>query len=46
MIMALYAPDQFFVIDGPMKGSRGEYLRDDQGRVAWLRIDGRIRYRK
>jgi CubicO group peptidase (beta-lactamase class C family) len=46
MIMALCAPDQFFVIDGPMKGSRGEYLRDDQGRVAWLRIDGRIRYRK
>ena len=43
--MALYETDKFIVLDGSMKGSRGEFLRDDQGRVAWLRIDGRVHYR-
>ena len=46
MNMALYEVDKFFVLDGSMKGSRGEYLRDDNGNFAYLRIDGRIRYKK
>lgn len=46
MQMLFYDTDKFFILDGDMKGSRGEYLRDDQDNVKWLRIDGRIRYRK
>ncbi len=30
------------VVDGPLAGFRGEFIRDAEGRVAWLRWLGRI----
>jgi hypothetical protein len=43
---ALYAEDQMIVLDEPMKGARGEFLRGPDGRLAWLRIGGRIHARR
>jgi CubicO group peptidase (beta-lactamase class C family) len=42
MRMALYGEDRVIVLDEPMKDSRGEFLRDEAGRIAWLRLSGRI----
>lgn len=35
-------PDQISLLDEPMQGGRGEFLRDAGGRLVWLRIGGRI----
>lgn len=45
MPVALYAPDKLIVTDGPAKGTRGDFGRDDAGDVAWLRIGSRVRLR-
>jgi CubicO group peptidase (beta-lactamase class C family) len=34
--------DEASVLDGPRKGERVEFLRDADGRIEWLRWDGRI----
>jgi CubicO group peptidase (beta-lactamase class C family) len=38
-------PDRWIVLDGLAKGQRGEFLRDQDGRIAWLRWS-RIRSRQ
>ena len=38
-----YAPDRLIGVDGPLKDARVEAIRGDDGRVAWLRLGGRIR---
>jgi hypothetical protein len=34
--------DQIIGLDEPMRGNRGEFLRDPHGRLQWLRIGGRL----
>ncbi|HEX5506361.1 MAG TPA: serine hydrolase domain-containing protein [Thermomicrobiales bacterium] len=43
---ALYAEDAIIALDPPLKGARGEFLRDDAGNIAWLRLGGRIARRQ
>jgi hypothetical protein len=40
--LAFYGPDRVMVPDGPSKGARGEFLRGADGRIAWLRMGGRL----
>ena len=44
--LAFYAPDRVIALEGPLKGSRGEFLRAPDGGIAWLRIGGRIQRRE
>jgi CubicO group peptidase (beta-lactamase class C family) len=39
MIVAFYEPDRLFVVEGPK--SEAEFLRGDDGSIAWFRIGGR-----
>jgi CubicO group peptidase (beta-lactamase class C family) len=39
---ALYGEDRLVMLDEPMKGSRGEFLRGKDGQIEWLRLDGRV----
>jgi len=43
--LALIGEDQVIALDEPFKGTRGELLRDPGGRIAWLRIGGRVNRR-
>ena len=36
------APDRCAIVEGPRRGERCEFLRDSDGRVAWMRWDGRL----
>jgi hypothetical protein len=40
--LAFRAADQVVALDEPMRGSRGEFLRDPAGRLQWLRLGGRL----
>ncbi len=40
--LAFYEADRVFVPEGPFKGSRGDFVRDDEGRIAWFRSGGRL----
>jgi CubicO group peptidase (beta-lactamase class C family) len=40
--VALCGNDCLVVADEPMKGNRGEFLRDKTGRIEWLRLGGRV----
>ena len=42
---ALYDEDRLIVLEEPLKEARGEFLRDENGRIAWLRLGGRIQAR-
>jgi hypothetical protein len=33
-------------LDSPFKGGRGEFLRDEDGSIEWLRFGGRIARRE
>jgi CubicO group peptidase (beta-lactamase class C family) len=37
--------DRLLVLDAPFANARGEFLRDGQGNIEWLRIGGRIHRR-
>lgn len=39
---AFYAPDKIFLRDDPYQDYHGEFLRDEKGEIAWLRIFGRV----
>ena len=43
--LAFCGRDRVIVIDGPTRNTQGEFLRDAAGRIAWLRIGGRIHRR-
>jgi hypothetical protein len=40
--LAFYAPDRVIALHGPLKGSRGELLRNQDGTIVWLRMISRI----
>jgi len=40
-----YGPDRLVVTDGPDQGQSIEFVRDDAGRVNWIRIVGRVAVR-
>jgi CubicO group peptidase (beta-lactamase class C family) len=40
--VALTGPDSVIVLDEPGKGDRGEFLREPDGEIAWLRMGGRV----
>jgi CubicO group peptidase (beta-lactamase class C family) len=42
---ALCGEDCLVVLDEPMKGNRGEFLRDKAGKIEWLRLSGRVHRR-
>ena len=44
--IALYAEDRVIVLDEPMKDARGEFLRNPDHSIAWLRLGGRIHARQ
>lgn len=46
VLAALCGPDQLIVLDEPLAGARGEFLRDAAGRIVWLRIGGRVHARQ
>jgi CubicO group peptidase (beta-lactamase class C family) len=39
--VAFTSPDQFTLLDGPLKDTRGEFLSDG-GKVRWMRVGGRV----
>lgn len=45
MRLALLPNDRVMVLDDPMKGGRGEFLRNPDGSIAWLRLS-RVRARQ
>jgi CubicO group peptidase (beta-lactamase class C family) len=40
--VAFHAEDEFHVTDGVLKNNRGDFLRGDDGRIAWVRFGRRI----
>lgn len=40
--LAFYDTDRVFVEEGPLTGTRGDFVRDDNGRIAWFRSGGRL----
>jgi CubicO group peptidase (beta-lactamase class C family) len=40
--LSFYGTDRVVALDGELKGSRGDFLRNDDGKLAWLRIFSRI----
>lgn len=43
--LAFYAEDKIIALDDPFKGSRGEFLRNPDGSIAWFRFDSRVHSR-
>jgi CubicO group peptidase (beta-lactamase class C family) len=43
--VAFYGPDRLVVTDGPDRGQSIEFVRDDNGRVNWIRVVGRVAVR-
>jgi CubicO group peptidase (beta-lactamase class C family) len=43
--VAFYGPDRVVVTDGPDRGQSIEFVRDDGGRVRWIRVVGRVAVR-
>jgi CubicO group peptidase (beta-lactamase class C family) len=43
--VAFYGPDRLYVTDGPDRGQSIEFVRDDTGRVTWIRVVGRVAVR-
>jgi CubicO group peptidase (beta-lactamase class C family) len=40
--LAFYNADKVFVEAGPLTGTRGDFVRADDGRIAWFRSGGRL----
>ena len=43
---ALYADDRLILLEEPLEGTRGEFLRDAAGGIVWLRVGGRVHRRE
>jgi CubicO group peptidase (beta-lactamase class C family) len=37
-----YTPERWYIDEGPLKGTRGHFIRGDDGSVSWLRVGGRL----
>ena len=46
MKVAFYAEDKIVVLDGGMKDARGEFLRNENGKIKWFRLGARARLRE
>jgi hypothetical protein len=44
--VAFCGDDAIIALDEPFRNTRGEFLRDTAGAIAWLRIGGRIQRRE
>jgi len=44
--VAFYARDRIVALDGELANAKGEFLRNPDGRVAWLRVSGRVHRRE
>jgi CubicO group peptidase (beta-lactamase class C family) len=44
--IAFYAEDRIIVLDEPIKGYRGEFLRNTDNSIAWFRMGGRVHMRQ
>ncbi len=44
--VVFYADDRILALDPPLKGGRGEFLRDSAGHIVWLRWGGRLAARE
>jgi hypothetical protein len=44
--VAFYGPDRVVVLEGPDQGQSIEFVRDDDGRVTWIRVVGRVAVRE
>jgi hypothetical protein len=42
MRAALYEKDKLIVLDEPMKNNLGEFLRGEDGKLAYMRLSGRV----
>jgi hypothetical protein len=40
--LAFWDADKIIALDDPFKGSRGEFLRNTNGSIAWLRFGSRV----
>lgn len=40
--LAFWGTDKIIALDDPFKGSRGEFLRNTNGAIAWFRFGGRV----
>ena len=40
--LAFCDTDRVFVEEGPLTGTQGDFVRDDDGRIAWFRSGGRL----
>ena len=43
--VVFYGPDRLVITDGPDRGQSIEFLRNDDGRVTWIRVVGRAAVR-
>ena len=43
--VVFYGPDRLVITDGPDRGQSIEFVRDDGGRVNWIRVVGRVAVR-
>jgi len=37
-----YTPERWYIDGGPLQGTRGHFIRGDDGGVRWLRVGGRL----
>ena len=44
--LVFYGPDLVVALDAPYTDARGEFLRDADGQLTWLRIGGRLHRRE
>jgi hypothetical protein len=42
MRMAFFEKDKIIILDEPMKGSLGEFLRDANGKLQYFRLSSRV----
>lgn len=43
---AFYAPDSILITEGPSREGKGEFIRNEQGEIVWLRFGGRLHRRQ
>jgi len=41
-LVCAFAEDRVVILDEPMKDARGEFLRNPDNSIAWLRFGGRV----